>query len=88
MGKIIGVQFQTNGKMYYFDSEGIDAKTGDYVIVDTVRGNDLGEVVMGTRDTNEDSWQTPLKKVVRMASEQDIQHGKENRQKEKEAFLI
>ena len=88
MGKIIGVQFQTNGKMYYFDSEGIDAKTGDYVIVDTVRGNDLGEVVMGTRDTNEDSWQTPLKKVVRMASEQDIQHGKENRQKEKEAFAI
>ena len=47
MVTIIGVQFQKNGKLYYFDANGLDVKPGDYVIVDTVRGNDLGEVVFG-----------------------------------------
>ena len=88
MGRIIGVQFQENGKMYYFDSSDIDVKTGEYVIVDTARGNDLGEVVMGTREVDEENWHTPLKKVIRLADEQDIQHGQENRVKEKEAFAI
>ena len=37
MGKIIGVQFQKNGKMYYFDSNGFEIKTGDYVVVDTTQ---------------------------------------------------
>ena len=53
MGKIIGIQFQENGKMYYFDSADVEVKTGDYVIVDTARGYDLGEVVMGAREIDE-----------------------------------
>ena len=88
MGRIIGVQFQENGKMYYFDSSDIEVRTGEYVIVDTARGNDLGEVVMGTREVDEENWHTPLKKVIRLADEQDIKHGQENRIKEKEAFSI
>ena len=88
MGTIIGVQFQKNGKLYYFDANGYDVKPGDYVVVDTARGYDLGEVTMGPREMDEETWRTPLKKTVRIASEQDIQHGVENRQKEKEAFLL
>ena len=88
MGRIIGVQFQENGKMYYFDSSDFEIKTGEYVIVDTARGNDLGEVVMGTREVDEENWHTPLKKVIRLADETDIKHGQENRIKEKEAFAI
>ena len=88
MGKIIGVQFQKNGKLYYFDANGFEVRIGDFVIVDTARGLDLGEVAMGTRETDEETWKTPLKKTVRIATEQDIQHGRDNRQKEKEAFTI
>ena len=88
MATIIGVQFQKNGKLYYFDSNGIEAKPGDYIIVDTARGYDLGEVIMGAREIDEGSWNTPLKKAIRLATEQDIQHGRENRSKEKEAFTI
>ena len=88
MGKLIGVQFQKNGKLYYFDADGFEVKPGDYVIVDTVRGNDLGEVVLGPRESDEDAWKNPLKKTIRIATEQDIQHGMDNRQKEKEAFSI
>ena len=88
MGKIIGVQFQKNGKLYYFDANGFEIKAGDYVVVDTARGLDLGEVTMGVREIDESSWRTPLKKTIRIATEQDIQHSRENRQKEKEAFSI
>ena len=88
MGKIIGVQFQKNGKLYYFDANGFDVKPGEYVIVDTARGHDLGEVAMGPRDIDEEAWKNPLKKTIRLASEQDIQHGIDNREKEKEAFSI
>ena len=88
MGAIIGVQFQKNGKLYYFDPDGFEVKVGDYVIVDTSRGQDLGEVITGSRNIDETQWNTPLKKVIRIATEQDIQHGIDNRAKEKEAFSI
>ena len=88
MAKVIGIQFQKNGKLYYFDANGFEPKPGDYVIVDTARGNDLGEVTMGAREIDEETWRGPLKKTMRIATEQDIQHGVENRQKEKEAFSI
>ena len=88
MATIIGVQFQKNGKLYYFDTNGLEIRTGDYVIVDTVRGYDLGEVSMGPRDVDDETWRVPLKKTIRIATEQDIQHGVDNRQKEKEAFSI
>lgn len=88
MGAIIGVQFQKNGKLYYFDANGFETKIGDYVIVDTARGQDLGEVVTGARNIDGAEWRSPLKKVIRIATEQDIQHGIDNRAKEKEAFAI
>ena len=88
MGKIIGVQFQKNGKLYYFDANGFEVHTGEFVVVDTARGYDLGEVAMGAREFDPETWQTPLKKTIRIATEQDIQHSRENRQKETEAFSI
>jgi cell fate regulator YaaT (PSP1 superfamily) len=88
MSKIIGIQFQKNGKMYYFDANGIEAEVGSFVIVDTARGLDLGEVVLAPREMAEIPDAESLKKVIRSATEQDIQHGRENRIKEKEAFAI
>ena len=88
MSKIIGVQFQKNGKMYYFDANGIEVQNNTYVIVDTVRGLDLGEVVLSPREMPALQETESLKKVVRIATEQDIQHGRDNRIKEKEAFEI
>ena len=88
MNRIIGVQFQRNGKMYYFDANGIEIENGAYVIVDTVRGPDLAEVVFAPKETEALHETDSLKKVIRIATEQDIQRGRENRKKEKEAFGI
>ena len=88
MSKIMGVQFQRNGKMYYFDANGVEAEPGSFVIVDTVHGLDLGEVVLSPREIETVPGTDSFRKVIRKATEQDIQHGRENRIKEREAFSI
>ncbi|MCR5296650.1 MAG: hypothetical protein K6E17_04500 [Clostridiales bacterium] len=88
MVNVVGIQLQKNGKIYYFDSNQLVLKPGDFVIADTSRGQDLGEVMIGMRDVEEDSLPSPLKKIIRVATEQDIRRGAENRQKEKEAFQV
>ena len=86
MVSIVGIQLQKNGKIYYFDVNGLSVKPGDYVIADTARGNDLGEVVMGIREVDEETAPSSLKKIIRIATPQDIQRSTENRAKEKEAY--
>ena len=88
MAKVIGVQFQKNGKMYYFDPADFEPKLGDYVIVDTVRGLDLGETVLEARDLALDESAGALKSMVRFATAQDIQTSSDNRIREKEAYGI
>lgn len=50
MKKVISVRFKDNGKTYYFDPADTPIKTGDYVIVETARGVECGEVVQGVKE--------------------------------------
>ncbi len=88
MANVIGIQFQKNGKMYYFDPGSLAPALGQYVIVDTVRGPDLAEVIMETRNVEDSRSAQQIKKVIRIATQQDIQHASENRVREKEAYSI
>ena len=88
MAKVIGVQFQNNGKVYYFDPGNLEPHSGDYVIVNTERGDDLAEVVVEIFDFQPAEKDPPLKNVIRVATEQDIRAASDNRSKEKEAFVI
>ncbi len=85
MVKIVGIQFQNNGKIHYFDACDLMLKPGDYVVADTAKGLDLGEVVIGIREV-EESANAPMRKIVRIATPQDVQHSSENREKEREAY--
>ena len=71
MKKVISVRFKENGKSYYFDPAGADIKTGEYVIVETARGIEFGEVVLGVREVDEKKVIQPLKSVIRMATKND-----------------
>ncbi|MDO4344229.1 MAG: stage 0 sporulation family protein [Eubacteriales bacterium] len=88
MTKIVGVRFRTAGKIYYFDPKGIDIKRGEHVIVETARGMEYGRVVMGTREVENDEVVQPLKPVLRVATAEDDERVKRNREKEKEALVI
>ena len=88
MKKIISVRFKENGKSYYFDPAGADIKTGEYVIVETARGIEFGEVVLGVREVDEKKVIQPLKPVIRMATPADEETERRNKEKEKEAFKV
>ena len=88
MIKVVGVQFEKNGKCYYFDTNGLDPIPGHYVVCDTSRGMDLGEVVVSAREIDTQGDEDTFRKLMRIATEQDIQRSMGNRQKEREAFEI
>ncbi|MCR5624923.1 MAG: stage 0 sporulation family protein [Lachnospiraceae bacterium] len=88
MTTIIGVRFKTNSKIYYFDPTGFDVKTKDYIIVETARGIEFGEVVLGPKDVDDSRIVAPLKPIIRIATLADFRTMEENKQKEKEAFAI
>lgn len=86
MVTVVGVRFKKAGKIYYFDPDNIDIKKDDYVIVETARGIEFGHAVVGIKQISEEEIVPPLKKVLRVATEEDIAVNKENIKKEKEAF--
>ncbi len=88
MAYIIGVRFKEVGKVYYFDPDGQTLQKGDHVIVETARGVECGEVAFGNREIADDSINYPLKKLIRVATEDDMKRVAENRIKEKKAFTI
>ena len=86
MKRIVGVRFKRLGKIYFFDPKWLEVQKGEYVIVDTAQGEEIAEVVVPNRMIEEEKIVSPLKKVLRLASEKDLKHEKECRKKEREAF--
>lgn len=88
MISVVGVRFKKAGKIYYFDPDGIEIKKYDNAIVETARGLEFGEVVIGIREVAEDDIVSPLKKVIRIATEEDKSKNINNKEREKDAFDI
>lgn len=88
MAKVIGVRFKEVGKIYYFDPCDIQFNKFDKAIVETARGVECGEVALANKDVPDEEIVHPLKKVLRKATNKDIEKLSENKEKEKEAFKI
>ncbi len=88
MTEVIGVRFKNVGKIYYFDPDSTLLEVGDYVIVETARGVECGQVAMANRQIKDDEIVHPLKKMIRKATEEDLENLRQNKEKEKKAFEI
>ena len=88
MATVIGVRFKKAGKVYYFDPCEVWPRPGDSVVVETTRGVEFGEVVTGAREVADEQIVAPLKKVVRIATEEDIRRAEYNEKREAEAFRV
>ena len=86
--EVVGIRFRSAGKVYYFDPKGNKVRRGDCVIVETARGPEFGEVSFGNRMIHKTSTVSPLRPVLRVATEQDVAHNAQNREKEKEALTV
>ncbi len=85
---VVGVRFKSAGKIYYFDPGDIDIKKENNVVVETSRGIEFGQVVVGPKEVLEEDIVTPLKKVLRVATLEDEIKNQQNKAKEEEAFKI
>lgn len=88
MKVIIGVRFKKPGKVYFFDPGELYINTKTKVIVETALGEELGEVVVKKKFSSDTKFNTPLKKVIRIATHKDLKHYDDNKKKEKEAFKV
>jgi cell fate regulator YaaT (PSP1 superfamily) len=88
MPVVIGVVLKKAGKMYYFDPGGLRPDLDDKVIVETARGVEIGEVIGTARELAAEEVIMPLKKVVRMASPEDVRKDAANKEKEREAYKV
>ena len=88
MYKVIGVRFKMAGKIYYFDPNKIKLVVGDKIVVETARGLEYGEVVVGIKEVSEKELILPIKSVIRKATTEDEKRAEENAVKEKEAFEV
>ena len=88
MVKVAGVRFKNAGKIYYFDPGEFQIQQDTPVIVETARGIEYGQTVVGNQRVSESEIVAPLKKVLRLATPEDTAKVKQNQAKEKEAFNI
>ncbi len=88
MYQVVGVRFKKAGKIYYFDPELINIEKGQYVIVETARGIEYGQVVIGKKTVGDDDVVLPLKKVIRVANDEDAVFVVKNKEDAKEAFKV
>lgn len=85
---VAGIRFKDAGKIYYFNPEQLELAEGTPVIVETVRGVEFGRVVVPPKEVPGDQVVLPLKRVVRIAGEEDLRKLEENQDKSKEAMAI
>ncbi|MBR0600569.1 PSP1 domain-containing protein [Sinanaerobacter chloroacetimidivorans] len=88
MVRVAGVRFKRAGKIYYFDPDNLEVEQGTNVIVETARGMEFGTVTTGIKEVPESEIVPPLKKIVRIADENDITQHKENVRKKQRALEL
>lgn len=84
MTSVVGIRFKTCGKIYDFETDGLSLRKGDTVVVESDFGLSLGKVAVEKHDVEEKERE--LKKILRIATEEDFQTKEENRELEAEAF--
>lgn len=88
MEKIVGIKFKRTAKVYYFDPIGLKPKKGDTMIVETARGVEYGAVVLEVKDVPDKEVVQPLKPVIRIATEADLNKIRKDEQRAKDCIKV
>ena len=88
MRKVIAVKFKTSLRHYYFDPGDLRLKSGEYVIVETARGVEIGLTRGGITTISDDEIVTELKPILRKANQTDLDRDKANLAKKKESISV
>ena len=86
--EVVDIQFRAGQKIYFFSPNGIVCKPGDHVIIDTARGAEFGIVTGGNHNIPSKDVVSPLRPVLRKATEQDEKIMADNLATEQKAFAF
>ena len=87
MTKVVGITFKDVGKIYWFSPGVYNLSVGDKVVVETVRGLELGIVTLGIREVEDSELEHELKPVVRVANKYDVKSYLDNKERSMKALL-
>lgn len=83
---MIAIRLREFGQVYFYAGFDFTGKEGDYVILEHDRGIDYGVVMPSVKEAAQREHKELLKKIVRLATSDDLKQIEENRKKAKEAF--
>jgi len=88
MDDVVGVCFKPTGKVYYFSASGLSLKPGDLVVAETTKGQELAEVVCQSVRGGKRAGRADLKPILRQATTDDIERGRESQRRADEARRV
>lgn len=88
MIKVAGIRFKNVGKVYYFSPGELDLPKGENVIVETAKGVEFGTIVLEPKEVEDDKVVSPLKEIIRIATDKDKDIITKNKIKEQDAYTI
>ena len=86
--EVVDIQFRPGQKVYYFDPNGMKFVPGDPVIMDTARGPEFGTCAGANHTVRRKEIVSPLRKILRPATQQDLKIVADNRAREKRAYDV
>lgn len=91
MVRVTPIKMQAGTKVLWFDPGDIDVKANDHVIVKTERGTEFGTATADIMEVSDEliaDLKSPLKPVIRIATEEDVQRADELAQQGEEALVV
>lgn len=87
MPQVVGIKFRNSSKVYFFSPEGIDEpQKGEFVIVETARGQEIGEIAFEPREVADSEIRSKLKDILRRATAVDLTLMEKHQQRESQAL--
>lgn len=88
MTEVVGIRFPFDNKIHYYNPSEIELKKGDWCVVETEQGIDLGEIKEESKIIEHQKGKKPLYKILRKANEKDLLIAEENKKREREVYKI
>lgn len=88
MQNVVGIDFQKSGKMEYYSPKNFDLNVGNWVVVESKRGLEMGRVKYAPLDVADEDVTLPLKEIVRHATDEDLIQYEQNEKDAEEAMTL
>ncbi len=83
---IVGITFKNKSKSYDYDANSLNFRVGDMCIAETHWGEDIGMIAATKRTLCCNKMRKQYKKIIRKATEEDLEKSELNDQRTKEAY--